>query len=140
MFKYEDDSDVRISSYFLLTDEAEMRMRSHREQTAARNRFRQIISHITYSVEAVGELDFRRLQKVVFDLGFKGDALENNLKMLTDVITHSPELFEIAPVIYYSALMRNTKKMQSKEDYEPNINALLRSTLECSLCKFDKYV
>lgn len=126
LFREEDDDEVRITSYLKLTDEVEFRMRCCKEQASAVKEFDSIISDITRSEETVGEIDFRLLQRTVYNLGFRGEQLENNLRMLTDIITHSKELYRIAPLIYYSALMRNTKKMQSKEDYEPNISALLR--------------
>ena len=126
LFKEESDDEVRIASYLKLTDEAEMRMRYYKEQEEARSRFRKLCSKINRSETPVGEIDFRKLQRSVYNLGFRGEQLENNLRVLTEIIVHSKELYGIAPLIYYSALMRNTNKMQSKADYEPNIKALLK--------------
>ena len=126
LFKEENDDEVRIASYLKLTDETEMRMRYYSEQEEARSRFRKLCSKITQSESSAGEIVFRKLQRSVYSLAFRGEQLENNLRVLTDIIVYSPELFVIAPLIYYSALMRNTKKMQSKADYEPNIKALLK--------------
>ncbi len=112
LFKDENNDEVRIASYLKLTDETEMRMRYYREQEEARIRFIKLCSKITRSESSAGEIDFRKLQRSVYSLGFRGEQLENNLRVLTDIIVHSPELFVIAPLIYYSALMRNTNKMQ----------------------------
>ena len=111
LFKEESDDEVRIASYLKLTDETEMRMRYYKEQEEARGRFRKLCSKITRTETPAGEIDFRKLQRSVYNLGFRGEQLENNLKVLTDIIVHSPELFRIAPLIYYSALMRNTNKV-----------------------------
>ena len=126
LFIDEEDEDVRIASYLLMLDEINSRREHLIRQEDARKRYRALVSDIHHSDTPVGEINFPLLQRTVHSLSFKGEALEDDLRALTDTITHSPELYSIAPLVYYAALMRYTHKMQSDPDYTPNIPALLR--------------
>ena len=79
-----------------------------------------MISDISFSGEEVGKINLPAVKAVIKKYNIDGICFESNLRNLTDRICHSKTLYTLAPLVYYAALMRYTKKMTDSQDYKMN--------------------
>lgn len=112
--------------FFRLLDRMERAENISLNQKKAAAEYAHLMSEIVFSDEPVGEIDLGKVKVVLLEYGFSGECFEENLDRLTDRICHSPSLYKVAPLMYYAALMRYTRKMTDVQDYKMNFTAALR--------------
>lgn len=120
-----DKQDI-LMWFFKLLNEIECSEKIYANQKKAREEYTLLMSEIVFSEEPVGEIDLQKVKSAVLPYEISGECFEDNLENLTDRICHSPNLFKIAPLVFYVALMRYTKKMTDSQDYKMNFSKALR--------------
>ena len=112
--------------FFYLLDSIEDTRYIYVNQKKAADKFGDLISDISFSNEEVGKIDLPAVKTVIKKYNIDGICFESNLQNLTDRICHSKTLYTLAPLVYYAALMRYTKKMTDSQDYKMNFHNALR--------------
>lgn len=126
----DDENDLkeyRLYQYLLLSEDMENYMRRLKKEPENREKFLRLCGNITFSDTVYTEIDAERFYKIISDAAdLRGEFLEDNIRFACEKISHSKELSEIIPNVFYVLFMRYGKKLRSTEGYEPNFKAALR--------------
>lgn len=112
--------------FFRLLDRMETAENICIHQEKARQEYARLMSEIVFNDEPVGEIDLDKVKLAVMSYNIDGECFDDNLKRLSERICLSTELFKVAPLVFYAALMRYTKKMTDTQDYTMNFPKALR--------------
>ncbi|MCM1524899.1 MAG: hypothetical protein NC120_10630 [Ruminococcus sp.] len=112
--------------FFGLLDRMERAEKIYINQKKSAEEYVRLASEIEFLSEPVGEIDMGKVKAVLLEYKFSGECFEDNLEKLADRICRSPSLYKIAPLVFYAALTRYTKKMTDVQDYKMNFTAALR--------------
>lgn len=114
------------SWFFMLLDRMEIVENIYIHQKKSDCKYARLMSEIVFNDESVGEIDLDKVKLAVMSYNIDGECFDDNLKRLSERICLSPELFKVAPLVFYAALMRYTKKMTDTQDYTMNFPKALR--------------
>lgn len=73
------------------------------------------------SCEPLGRVSLADVKAAAAAMSLSGEYLEDNLTLLTKRVNCSRELSSIAPLVFYSAFTRYTKKLLSSPDFDMNM-------------------
>lgn len=118
--EYEQDDE--LLQYMLLKKEIAENIRRFKLERLYDSIYPGFLKNIIYSYqqESVAVISIDKIIDTVSDVINVEDSeiLRDNLECLTEKITHSAKLFELAPLIYYAAFTRYRKKMLCSTDYD----------------------
>ncbi len=122
-----DDMEYRIGRCALLLTDIDGFMCRLGNESKNRESFLQLRENITYSEEKFLEIDVDDFYIIVTEcIGLEGKFLKDNLTYVCDKVSHSKELSQIAPNVFYALLMRYRKKLESTEGFMPNFKSAIR--------------
>ena len=119
-----DYMEYRIGRCALLSADIDKLAKHIESEIENSERFLQLCENISYSDEIFLQIDLDDFYMIVTDgVGLEGEFLKDNLAYVCDKVSHSYELSQIAPDIFYTLLMRYPKKLSDKEDFMPDFEA-----------------
>ncbi len=102
-------------------------MRRLGNESGNRERFMFLRENISYSEETFLQIDTENFYRFVSEgVDLKGEFFKDNLMYACEKISHSKELSEIAPNVFYALLMRYRKKLTNAEGFMPNFKSATR--------------
>ncbi len=129
---YDKDEQSILYNFLALESDIEDFIYRIKNEEAVKKEFRSLRENIGFVDEPLAEIDFRRLyHEFSFRFDIKGSELEANLEKVTSDICRSPQLYKVAPLVYYGVIMRQTRKMTDAKDYEPNYRAVFETRVRC---------
>ncbi|MDE5993630.1 MAG: hypothetical protein K2G87_11345, partial [Oscillospiraceae bacterium] len=122
-----DYMEYRVGRCALLSADIDSFMRRLGSETKNREKFMCLCKNISYSDEIFLQIDLDDFCMIVTEgVGLDGKFLKDNLKYVCERVSHSKELSQIAPNIFYALLMRYPKKLSDKEGFIPDFEAATR--------------
>lgn len=122
-----DYMEYRVGRCALLSADIDSFMGRLGSESENREKFLSLCKNISYSDEIFLQIDFDDFYMIVTDgVGREGKFLKDNLKYVCERVSHSKELSQIAPNIFYALLMRYPKKLTDKEGFIPDFEAVTR--------------
>jgi hypothetical protein len=110
-----------------LSDDIEKTVWEIKNEKRLGDEFESLTKKITFEDAPAAEIGIDKLYHFLsIEAQIDGEFFEDNLHYLTEKICHSPELVKVAPLVYYSLIERQRKKMLTSPDYDPNWSNVLR--------------
>lgn len=131
---YDFDNDEQSILFNFLTLESDMQdfMYRIKNEDAVLDKFNELVSSIQLGDKPVGNIDSKRIyHELSLKMGINGPELEANLENAAADICRSPQLYKLAPLVFYSLLKRQEKRMTDTSGYEPNYKALFNVMVRC---------
>ncbi|MCM1060328.1 MAG: hypothetical protein NC452_08535 [Eubacterium sp.] len=126
-FSDRDYMEYRIGRCALLSADIGGFMQRLEAEVKNREKFMRLRENISYSEETFLQIDLDDFHMIVTDgVGLSGEFLKDNLTYVCEKISHSKELSEIAPDVFYALLMRYRKKLSDTEGFMPNFKSATR--------------
>lgn len=117
----------RIGQFARLSEDIDNTVRRLGNESENRERFTELCKNITYSEETFLKIDVDDFYRIITEgVGLEGKFLKDNLLYICEKISHSKELSQIAPNVFYALIMRYRKKLSDAEGFMPNFKSAMR--------------
>lgn len=122
-----DYMEYRIGRCALLSADIDSFIRRLGSESENREKFMCLCKNISYSDKIFLQINFDDFYMIVTEgVGLCGEFLKDNLLYVCEKVSHSKELSQIAPNIFYALFMRYSKKLSDKEGFAPNFKSATR--------------
>lgn len=120
-----DYMEYRIGRCALLSADIDSFMKRLGNETETGEKFMRLRENISYSEETFLKIDFEDFYTFVVDgVGLDGKFFKDNLSYVCEKISHSKELSEIAPNIFYALFIRYPQKLSNAEGFMPKFKSV----------------